>query len=114
MNIYLSLHQNHVIKGRPNGKMDSRYALYYLMSEYGRKQILDVASSTSGLYTLSINKVKNLTIPFCDKDEQLKIVEEIEEKVSVCNYIEQMVDKALQQANALRQSILKKAFEGDI
>ena len=108
------LHQNHVIKGRPNGKMDSRYALYYLMSEYGRKQILDVASSTSGLYTLSINKVKNLTIPFCDKDEQLKIVEEIEEKVSVCNYIEQMVDKALQQANALRQSILKKVFESEI
>lgn len=108
------LHQNHLIKGRPTGGMLSQYALYYLISGYGRKQILNVASSTSGLYTLSTNKVRNLKIPFADIDCQTRCVETIEARMSVCDSIEKTVDTALQQAEAMRQSILKKAFEGEL
>lgn len=106
------LHQNHIIKGRPIGTMLSKYALFYLISGAGREQILQVASSTSGLYTLSTGKIENLRIPYCDKHNQQKIINDIEEKLSVCDRIEQTVDTALQQAEALRQSILKQAFEG--
>lgn len=35
-------------------------------------------------------------------------------KMSVCDSIEQAVDTALQQAEAMRQSILKDAFEGKL
>ena len=38
----------------------------------------------------------------------------IKERLSVCDSIEKTVDAALQQAEAMRQSILKKAFEGDL
>lgn len=62
------VHQNHIIKARPNGKMLSSYALFYFISKFGRKQILSVASSTSGLYTLSANKIRNLNIPYCSLD----------------------------------------------
>lgn len=106
------LHQNHIIKCRPNGSMLPNYALYYFMSYYGRNQILKVASSTSGLYTLSANKIRNLQIPYCDLVAQQKIISIIEEKTSVCKNIEQTVNQTLQQAEALRQSILKQAFEG--
>lgn len=106
------LHQNHIIKGRPNGSMLPNYALYYFMSYYGRNQILKVASSTSGLYTLSANKIRNLQIPYCDLAAQQKIISVIEEKTSVCKNIEQNVNQSLQQSEALRQSILKQAFEG--
>jgi len=34
--------------------------------------------------------------------------------MSVCDSIEQAVDTALQQAEAMRQSILKDAFEGKL
>ena len=44
--------------------------------------------------------------------EQKIIVSEIESRLSVCDSIEQTVDTALQQAEAMRQSILKQAFEG--
>ncbi|MCI8867948.1 MAG: hypothetical protein HFE61_07380 [Anaerotignum sp.] len=108
------LHQNHLIKGRPLGNMLSRYALYYLISRDGRKQIVDVAKSTSGLYTLSINKVKDLIIPYCDLAQQQQLLATIEEHLSICISIEKNVDVALQQAEALRQSILKKAFEGGL
>lgn len=106
------LHQNHIIKGRPNGLMLSKYALYYLISGFGRKQILQVASSTSGLYTLSTGKIENLQIPYCDTSDQQMVIDRIEERLSVCDCIEQTVDTALLQAEAMRQSILKDAFEG--
>ena len=106
------LHQNHLIKGRPIGGMLPQYALYYLISRYGRKQILEVASSTSGLYTLSTNKVRNLKIPYIDMEQQNRCIETIEARISVCDSIEKTVDTALQQAEAMRQSILKQAFEG--
>ena len=47
-----------------------------------------------------------------DIEHQWEIVEKIESRLSVCDSIEKTVDTALQQAEALRQSILKKAFEG--
>lgn len=106
------LHQNHIIKGRPFGNMLSEFALFYLISRFGRNQILRVASSTSGLYTLSTGKIENLKIPYCDLGKQQIIIEAIEEKLSVFDRIEQTVDTALQQAEAMRHSILKQAFEG--
>ena len=64
----------------------------------------------------SINQtdVKNTVIPLPSLEQQHKIVKLIESRLSVCDSIEQTVDAALQQAEALRQSILKKAFEGGL
>ncbi|OUP56007.1 restriction endonuclease subunit S [Pseudoflavonifractor sp. An184] len=106
------LHQNHIVKGRPLGNMLSEYALYYLISNEGRKQIVNIAKSTSGLYTLSTNKIKGLRVPYCDLNAQKRILDDIKEKLSVYDSIEQTIDTSLQQAEALRQSILKQAFEG--
>lgn len=106
------LHQNHLIKARPLGNMIPAYALFYLISGGGRKQINEVSKSTSGLYTLSTNKVRELMIPYCDYEKQQQGVDEIESRLSVCKSIEETVDTALQQATAMRQSILKQAFEG--
>jgi type I restriction enzyme S subunit len=108
------LHQNHIIKGRPVGNVIGKYAIYYLMTESGRKQIREVASSTSGLYTLSISKVKSLTLPYCSLGKQGQIVAEIESRLSVCDKLEQIVDENLSKAQALKQSILKKAFAGQL
>ena len=45
-------------------------------------------------------------------ETQKRVVAEIDSRLSVCDSIEQTVDTALQQAEAMRQSILKDAFEG--
>lgn len=106
------LHQNHIIKGRPLGNMLPEYALFYLISGGGRNQITDIAKSTSGLYTLSTNKVKNLQIPVCNITKQQQVINEIASRLSICESIELTVDTVLAQADAMRQSILKQAFEG--
>ena len=46
--------------------------------------------------------------------EQYQIVSEIESRLSVCDKIEETIEQSLTQAEALRQSILKKAFEGKL
>lgn len=45
-------------------------------------------------------------------ETQRRVVTEIESRLSICDSIEQTVDSTLQQAEAMRQSILKDAFEG--
>ena len=49
-----------------------------------------------------------------DKSVQKMLVEEIESRLSVCDKIEESIEQGLLQAEALRQSILKKAFEGKL
>ena len=47
------------------------------------------------------------------KEQQL-IVSELESKLTVCDKIEETISQSLQQAETLKQSILKKAFEGKL
>jgi len=47
-------------------------------------------------------------------EEQRAIVAEIDSRLSVCDKIEASIEQSLQQAESLRQSILKKAFEGEL
>jgi type I restriction enzyme S subunit len=63
-----------------------------------------------------INKGKLLAKhrPLCSKQEMQAIVQEIETRLSVCDKIEQDIIENLEKAEALRQSILKKAFEGKL
>ena len=61
---------------------------------------------------VNTKQIKAMQIPVAKPQEQDTTVIAIEEKISICDSIEKTVDTALQQAEALRQSILKKAFEG--
>ncbi|MHB8473279.1 MAG: restriction endonuclease subunit S [Gammaproteobacteria bacterium] len=108
------VHQNHLIKARPLNLACSEFILYFLMSELGRKFIVRVASSTSGLHTLSISKVESLFVPLCVKEEQDILLSELSSKLSLADQLDQTITTSLQQAEALRQSILKKAFSGQL
>ena len=88
------------------------YLLYYLQSYNARTYIENAAKSTSGVHNINSTEISALKIPIFDLIEQQHIVLAIENRISVCDSIEKTVDTALQQAEAMRQSILKKAFEG--
>jgi len=62
---------------------------------------------------LNKERVKNISIPLPSIEEQNKIVEAIESRLSVADKMEESINQSLQQAEALKQSILKKAFEGN-
>jgi type I restriction enzyme, S subunit len=79
-----------------------------------RNQIESKAKSTSGVNNINSEELKCLNIPLCSLEEQQQIVEEIESRLSVCDKIEETITNSLKQAEALRQCILKKAFEGKL
>ena len=108
------VHQNHLIKARPSKSLNVKCALYFLLSYQGREFIKREAGSTSGLHTLSLSKVENLKIPLSSEEEQEEIVQEIESRLSICDQLEATITENLQKAEALRQSILKQAFEGKL
>lgn len=93
--------------------VDSKYLMYYFNSELSRKALEDIAFGTTRL-RITLPIFKKLPIPYCTKEEQEQIVQEIESRLSVCDKIEKTITDSLKQAEALRQSILKKAFEGKL
>ena len=107
-------HQNHLIRFSADGILSSRFALYFMMSPVGRKLIEAQASSTSGLHTLSISKIKGLPVPICSPAEQAEIVRILDARLEAVEALKAEIDTALTKASALRQSILKKAFSGQL
>ncbi|MEW8045433.1 MAG: restriction endonuclease subunit S [Candidatus Thiodiazotropha sp.] len=108
------VHQNHLIKVRLQEKNSGNYLMYWLSSLGGRDAILQVASSTSGLYTLSISKVSGLPIPLPPIKEQVKIHNIVSLKLSSIEYLENEINDQLLKAERNKQSILASAFSGNL
>ena len=63
---------------------------------------------------LNVGVYGKLLISYPSIQEQHYILKEIESRLSVCDKVEQSITESLEKAKALRQSILKKAFEGTL
>lgn len=107
------VHQNHIIRVRFLAG-SSRYLNSYWNSPSGNGRVMEQAASTSGLYTLSVTKVYSLPVPLAPIVEQEQIVAEVEERLSVISAAEIEISNSLLRAARLRQSILKRAFEGKL
>jgi len=109
------VHQNHLIKIRCHqDRVNPQYLLYYLMSPPGKNEIVDRATSGAGLYTLSISKISSIAVPIFGLSEQTEIVRRVEELFAFADTIEQKAAAALERVNNLTQSILAKAFRGEL
>ncbi|WP_274939492.1 restriction endonuclease subunit S [Chordicoccus furentiruminis] len=87
------------------------FMAWYLKSDYGQKDLLKNKRG-GGKLGLGLDDIRDTPVPDVSDATSKKIVSEIESRLSVCDSIEHTVDTALQQAEAMRQSILKQAFEG--
>lgn len=85
---------------------------YYLASPSYRDMFFGYENGNVGQGNVGIKALLDPYVILPDIDTQKRIVEDVEDRLSVCDRIEQTVDTALQQAEAMRQSILKDAFEG--
>ena len=106
------VHQNHIIKVRLVEKQLGMWILSWLLSPPGREHIEEVASSTTGLYTLSISKVGDLPILLPPVDEQVEIVREVEQRRSAADRLEAALKQQLIRSSSTRQSLLRVAFSG--
>jgi len=93
--------------------MQSNYFLSALKSPLVNKKIVGVSGATAQ-QAIYLRDIQNVPVPVCSSLEQSKIVEELESKLSEVDQLDQTITTSLQQAEALRQSILKKAFSGQL
>lgn len=84
------------------------YIKYFIESQKLRLWAFAPATAQKNI---NLDTLENLIVPYCSVEEQQFVIAEIEARMTICDSIEQTVDIALQQAEAMRQSILKKAFE---
>ena len=105
--------QRHIALLRPNEKIAQKYLFYVLQTPHVYMQASKRATGTAQK-TVGLSVLRNITIPYCSTKKQIGIIEFLEQHLTTCDSIEQTIDTSLQQAEALRQSILKQAFEGEL
>lgn len=114
-----------MVRNEPNLLLNQRLALvrflkpifpeyfqYALRGEHFQNNFFKHETGNVGQGNVSMKAITEETIALPPVPEQHQIVQAIESRLSVCDHLEQEIERALLQSEALRQSILKKAFEG--
>lgn len=87
------------------------YSYFFQSESHGKKAIGNLVYGV-GRPVLSLENMREVEVLYCSYKEQCQIVKEIEARLSVCDAVEKQIQDSLDQAEAMRQSILKKAFDG--
>lgn len=101
----------HIAMIRFYNPVQGEYMAWYLKSDFGQKDLLKNKRG-GGKLGLGLDDIRDTPVPVVSDNVAAETVAYIDSKMSVCDSIEKTVDTALQQAEAMRQSILKQAFEG--
>ena len=104
------VHQNHLIKVRLPMPNLPNWIVNWLTSPEGRSYIRKVASSTSGLYTLSTNKISALPIPLPPVGEIQRIISEVDHLISSVRKTEDIIADNERRGGVLKQVCLGRCF----
>ncbi|MHB1332033.1 MAG: restriction endonuclease subunit S [Sulfuriferula sp.] len=86
---------------------------YYFESSF-LKGLYKLKTHGATMDVLNLGIIQELPFPICSLKEQKFLIQEIEARLSEVDQLDQTITTSLQQAEALRQSILKKAFSGQL
>jgi len=102
----------HVV--RPSKEINEKYLFYFLVQRRLRSFAKREMTGSAGQLRVPKSFLQNLRISFPPIPEQRAIVSAIESRFAVCDKLAQSIDEALEKSQAMRQSILKKAFDGEL
>jgi len=105
--------QRHIAILRPHALSPTRFLIHILNSPVVYRQASTVATGTAQK-TVPLAELRRVAIPLPPITEQAAIVAEVERRLSIVEELEQLVKVDLQRAKKLRQSILQRAFSGDL
>jgi type I restriction enzyme S subunit len=103
-----------IVMFRPNNNILSKFIAYYLQNPVTINWLEDTSKATAGQWNVKVSTCREIPMPYPPIKEQHCIVDELESKLTVCDKIEEIIIQSLQQSETLKQSILKKAFEGKL
>jgi len=94
--------------------VDPRFLLLAWNSPRLRRQIESSARTTAGIYKINQSALLSYVIPVPPRSEQGPIVAEVDRRLSVMDELERVADVALVRCARMRQSLLQRAFEGQL
>ena len=86
----------------------------FAASQLGRNYIEREAASSAGQHNVSLSLIHRMAVPIPPLAEQRRVVAEVDRGLSVIQQTETAVEASLRRAERLRQSILKRAFSGEL
>lgn len=92
---------------------NSHFAYYFMMHAAGSGQ-LSQHFTGSTIKHLTGKGLKNVLFPLCMLSEQKKIVRLLKRTITFCDELGRQIEKNIQYSNSLRQSILRRAFSGQL
>lgn len=103
----------HIAMVRFRNPDQGRFMAWYLKSEYGQKDLLKNKRG-GGKLGLGLDDIRNTPVPVVTESEVNETLEYLDKNLSVCESIANTISLSMGQSEAMRQSILKKAFEGGL
>lgn len=100
--------QNHLFRARPNKNIDSDVLAAMLSSVAVRRQLYQMAKTTSGLNTISISQVRSLRVPVLDTTKQAELLSFLQES----NKLNHLLHRKLSLLQELQKSLATRAFAG--
>ncbi|WP_454992418.1 restriction endonuclease subunit S [Corynebacterium matruchotii] len=100
--------QNHLFRARPNKNIDSDVLAAMLSSVAVRRQLYQMAKTTSGLNTISISQVRSLRVPVLDTTKQAELLSFLQES----NKLNHLLHRKLSLLQELQKSLASRAFAG--
>ena len=105
------VHQNHLIRVRPNAELlNSTYAESYLNSKQARTYFRAVSKTTSGLNTINMSNVKNVPVRVPPLHVQVRFAETAESVDVIC----ELHRSELVKLDELFASLQHLAFKGEL
>ena len=95
---------------RTSEKMINKYLMHYLNSPRLTNYVTSITGGSASPH-VNVGDIKKFIVPVPTLETQREIVNYIDEKLTECENIEKTINRSLQEAMALRQSILKESFE---
>jgi type I restriction enzyme, S subunit len=105
---------NTLVRFQCLGKLDPEYALAVFLTYLKNGRFQKIATITVNIAHLGAGRFCELEFPLPPLDEQKQIVAEVKRHSSIIQMIEFQVKANLKRSSRLRQSILKRAFEGKL
>ncbi len=97
---------------RPIAGLERRFLCLLLLCEDVLRWAKQRAKATAGQFNLTLEICRDLPLPIPPAAEQARIVAEAEDRLSVGDAVAKSIAADVVRADRLRQSILKRAFEG--
>jgi type I restriction enzyme S subunit len=101
------VHQNHIIRCRPMVPGLEHYLLLFLNSPAGKATMKNLAVTTSGLYNLSVAKIRAIRFPMPPTAEQVRIRRNVDELGKCCDLLESKLAQRQTIATHLAESAVR-------